>query len=179
MLSLRARLIAGGLAAGVALGALLWLTLDKGAPMTARLDDLQSRLSAMRAPTAPTASFVDTGSLAAAPIFVMTTGPGAVTEPTILLQGLARTPRRSAALLAINGKPAAWLELGATVDGVTLQEVGASKVVVDTVTGLKEVSLGEKTAPAGGSPAGSSTSAAAPPPGFRSPPPPANAPVGG
>jgi hypothetical protein len=59
----------------------------------------------------------------------------------VRLDGLAISPKSSSALLSIAGKPAAWTSLGATSEGVTLMDVKADKVVVDTVVGFKEVPL--------------------------------------
>lgn len=180
----RARLIGCGAAGGLVLGALAWVVLGKGAAASERLDDLQGRLEALRPPATVTSASLDPATLASAPLFALTTGPGAVSEPAIAVQGLAKAPGRAAALLAIDGKPADWLAEGATRDGVTVQEVRAASVLVDTVTGTKEIVLGQKVGPAAtangsASPSPSGALQSGPPAGYRLPPPPANAPAGG
>lgn len=181
MFSLRTPLIGAGSAGGLFLGAVAWLTLGRGGPAAERLEDLQNRLEAIKAP-AVVAAAVDPSNLSSSPVFAMTTGPGAVTEPTLALQGLSKTPSHSAALIAIDGKPADWLAEGASRDGVTVLEVRTRSVMVDTVTGSKEISLGQKSGPANGSAATATSAApqpAGPPVGYRMPPPPADAPGGG
>jgi hypothetical protein len=111
------------------------------------------------------------------PLFGPLGGGGGVAEPTIRLQGIARAPGRVAALLAIDAKPSAWLGLGETRDGVTLVEVLASRIAVETVIGEREIRLGGVAGPSGEADrtplrAGQDE----PPPGFRMPPPPASAP---
>jgi hypothetical protein len=169
----RTPLIAGAGLVGLVLAAALWLVLRLGGMVVAQIDDLQTRLAADRPPAAPIAA---SGGAAAraltAPIFALTTGPGAVTDVPLRLDGLAISPRGQSALIAINGQPAEWLALGATRDGVTLMEVHASKVVVDTAIGFKDVALGQQSAPA----ANQTPSNNAIPQGARLPPPPASAP---
>ena len=161
--------------AGLGLGGLLWL-LAGSSPAQARLEADQSRLQALRPRSDPsTSADASAADVLAHPLFSLTTGPGAVADVDVRLEGLARSPRRSAALLAIGSAPAQWLALGETRAGVTLEEVDASKAVVTTALGRKEVVLGANGArptPAGPQP---ETEA---PAGFRLPPPPANAPGG-
>jgi len=135
-----------------------------------RLGGAEARLAAVRLVT-PTPQVLD-GLLAEAvsrPIFALTTGPGAVADVTVRLDGLARSSRGGAALLSINGGPAQWLQQGASRDGVTLRDVQSSKVVLATALGGKEVALADQAAPA-------PDAAARPPPGYRMPPAPASAP---
>jgi hypothetical protein len=180
LFSRRAPLIGFGAAGGLVMGSLLWIALGSGAAAAARLDDLQARLDGLRAPSRSAWASVDPANLASSPLFAMTTGPGAVAEPSVALQGVARTPGGSSALISIDGKPADWLAEGATRDGVTVQEVRSSSVLVDTVTGLKEVALGQKIGPASPSTVGGApTAAAGAPTGYRLPPPPASAPQAG
>lgn len=182
MLQRRSSLIAAGSGAGIALGAVCWLAFARGAAATDRMDALQVRLDALRAPTSVSSVALDPANLSASPIFVMTTGPGAVSDPVLTLQGIARAPGHASALITVDGKTAAWLAEGQTRDGVTLQEVRAGSVLVDTVTGAKEIALGQKI----GAPAASGPPTASPAPGpvgspagYRMPPAPANAPGGG
>lgn len=179
----RPSLTLGAAAAGLVLGAAAWLLFSHGASAAERIADLQGRAQALAPPPASV-----TGGVAGAvaldhPIFALTVGPHSVADTVVVLTGIQRTPARTAALLSINGKPADWLDLGATRDDVTLVEVQAEKVVVDTPTDLRDVVLGAKPAasaaqpgqPAAAPPA-ASPSTDTPPPGFRVPPQPASAP---
>jgi hypothetical protein len=171
----RSPLILGAIPAGLVTGAFVWLLVAHGAAAPAKIEALQARADALSAPRADAPS-ADAGSVAAgAPIFALTTGPGAVQEIEVVLTGIARTPTRTAALISIGGKPAEWLDQGQTKDDVTLTEVGAGKVTVDTPTGSKDVLLG-KTASATASGAAAANGDRGPPPGFHNPPPPASAP---
>jgi hypothetical protein len=167
--------------AGLALASIVWLVLHGFVfePSVAALEQTfaAARTSPADQPVSADATLL-LGRIAATPIFALTTGPGAVTEPQILLQGLAITPKGKAALLAIDGKPADWYGLGATRDGVTVLQISPTKVTVDTATRFLEVGLFDK-------PAAPSANGAAPvkprldavPSGYRSPPPPASAPT--
>lgn len=171
----RSRLVLFSPLVGLLAGALAWLAFAHGASMSADLGDLASRANALTPPTLTVAlGGPSPGALAASsPIFALTTGPNAVADVAVQLSGLSRTPARTAALLSINGKPAEWLALGETRDDVTLDEVQANKVTVDTPTGTKDVVLGAAAAPA--SPPDKPGQAAGAPPGFHGLPP-ANAP---
>jgi hypothetical protein len=141
----RPPLIAGGALAGLVLAAAVWLVFRLAGAVTAPIDDLQLRLATDRPPAAPDA--VSNGAAAravGAPIFALTTGPGAVSDVSVRLDGLAISPRGQSALIAINNQPAGWLALGATRDGVTLLEVHPAKVVLDTAIGFKEVAIGQQ-----------------------------------
>jgi hypothetical protein len=166
--------------AGLALAALFWLALH-GLVLEPIVAKQEAALVASRPmqndPVASPDLAPEIGRIVASPIFALTTGPGAVTEPQIQLQGVAITPKSRAALLVVDGKPANWYELGATRDGITVMEIGPSKVNVDTVTGFKQVGLSDKPAvppPNGGSPVRPGGDVV--PSGFRSPQPPASAP---
>ena len=50
------------------------------------------------------------------PLFALTTGPGAIPDVVVRLDGLSRSSTRSAALLSINGGPAEWLVKPKDVD---------------------------------------------------------------
>lgn len=169
--------------AGLAAGFLAWLLAGGSSAAVRQLEPLGAAVAGIRAParSAVATAAADISGLIAAPLFPLTTGPGAVPQPVLRLDGVVRTARRSAALLAINGQPADWLSKGESRDGVTLLDVSASRALVDTVYGPQDVRLGQ-TVPEGAPPP-----AAAPgeavlagpddfPPGFRSPPPPASAP---
>jgi hypothetical protein len=154
--------------AGWAIGSVIWLLYAHPAGATqapllsARLSGVNVREAArFDRPDAVLAQAITT------PLFALTSGPGAVAEVALRLDGLVHSPARVAALLSINGAPSDWLDLGASRDGVTLEDVTSNKVVVDTATGLREIILGQTPATADG---------AAAPSGLRSPPPPASAP---
>lgn len=178
MLDRRASVMAVVPPAGLALGLALWLVFGRASTADA-VEALQARLNALPLNTAGAAAGVGSiGEAIAKPLFALTTGPGAVAEIPVRLQGIARSPYRRAALLAIAGQPAAWVEEGTSVNGVILQEVSGAKVVIDTPLGLREVKLGEAIGPES-SPAGAASEPQEIPPGYRSPPQPASAPAMG
>jgi hypothetical protein len=156
-------LILAAAPAGLAAGLLAWQLGSGPAAASSRIEpvrDAVTRLRPRRVPTADLAS-VDARAIAALPLFPMTVGPGATPLPVLRLDGLARSRSRTAALLSINGKPAEWLLVGDTRDGVTLQEVHGGKVVVDTLFGPQDVALGQAPAePPAAAPAGAAPSAA-------------------
>lgn len=171
-------MILSAIPAGLMAGFLAWFAAGGPAAGSTALAPAATELAALRRPrpSLPDLWVSDVTGLAAAPLFTLTTGPGAVPEPVIRLAGLARARGRAAALLAINDKPAEWLSRGESRDGVTLQAVTSSSVVVDTVYGEREVTLGDR-------PMAEPPPAAPRPPaidpatrGFRMPPPPASAP---
>ena len=165
--------------AGLMLGALAWFMFAGSPRAIAALQGDADRLSALRL-EAPQTAAID-GPLAEAtgrPLFALTTGPGAVADVLVKLDGVARSSQVVAALLEINGGAAAWIDQGKSRDSVTVEEVLPSKVVLLTPLGRKEVGLGEAPAPAG-APAGQPTPKGPDGPstlGFRLPPPPASAP---
>jgi len=181
LLDFRSPLMAWAAPAGLVLAALAWLVLH-GLVFEPTVAGLEKGFAASRPVSADRVQVNDLSPLisriAAAPIFALTTGPGAVTETQVQLEGLAITPKSKAALLVVDGKAATWYDLGASRDGITVMEIGASRVTVDTATGFKEVGLFDKpaAAPANGAvPAKPGSNAV--PPGFRTPPPPASAPI--
>jgi hypothetical protein len=109
----------------------------------------------------------------AAPLFATSSLTPSAPEVAVKVLGIARTPSGSAALLSINNGPADWLAVGASKDGVTLQEVTASAAIIDTPGGTRTVPLGETSTP---SPAAPATPQPAPATGVRMPPAPASAP---
>ena len=160
---------------------------------TRQIEPLAQQVAALRAPRAAIDAPApgDLGGLLSNPLFPLTTGPSAVPQPTIRLDGVARAGRRSAALLSINDQPSDWLSQGESRDGVTLLDVSASRAVVDTLYGPREVRLGQRVPEGASAVAGGQEQVTSPsnpsniggldevPPGFRSPPPPASAPRGG
>lgn len=133
---------------GVVVGSAVWLVApsqaasEKVAHLNSRVVSIASP-QRVRTPDALAAANLPTTP----PLFALTTGPGAVADVALKLEGLARAPGHVAALLAINGGTADWLQLGDTRDGVTLEDVAADRVTVDTPTGMKDVLLGDTTAP--------------------------------
>lgn len=176
MLDRRASMIAAMPPAGLALGLALWFVLGRANTAEA-VEVLQGRLNALplNARNTPAGASRVAGAIAK-PLFALTTGPGAVAEVSIRLEGVARSPNRRAGLLSIAGQPPAWVEEGDAVNGIILQEVLGAKVVVDTPLGLREVKLGQAIGPRS-SPSVTNTEPQEIPPGYRSPPPPASAPV--
>jgi hypothetical protein len=183
LLDLRAPLIPICAAVGLVLGASAWLAAGRQDVLT----PVQDRLAAL--PPAQASSGADGGapSLSGPPLFALSTGPNAVRDPGVMVLGLSRMPGRAAALLAIDGKPPAWLARGESRDGVVLREVGSGRATLDLPLGVRTLRIGE-AAPAdtadaiasGGSHIASPVLAPGdtPPPGYRSPPPPASAPAG-
>ena len=180
MLDLRAPLIPICAAAGLALGSAAWLAAGRQDVLT----PVQDRLAAVRPARTLGGSDGGAPSLFGPPLFAMSTGPNAVRDPIVTVMGLSRMPGRAAALLAIDGKPPAWLARGESRDGVVLREVGSGRATLDLPLGVRNLRIGE-TAPvpnggvsASGGPETSNPLAASdtPPPGYRSPPPPASAP---
>ena len=181
MLNLRSPLILLAPVAGLVLAALAWFVFGGAGPLVRPLAAAEVRLGAAAPGTAPSFALAPAmvARIANAPLFFLTTGPNAVSEPAIDLLGVAITPGHSAALISVGGKPATWMQVGHAEDGVTVMAVHASSVTVDTPVQAKDVPLGARastassTAPAAASPTPSSQSI---PPGTRLPPPPADAP---
>ena len=174
---------------GLVLGAGVWTAFGGPSAAADRLEQERARLDAAR-PARPRASPVPALAAEASshPLFALTTGPAAVPEVVVRLDGVSRSSTRSAALISIGGAPATWLERGKSFGGVTLVAIGVSTIVLETALGQREVRLAEGPAPdpAGGQPQPppAPAQAARPlagspaqlPPGFRLPPPPASAP---
>ncbi|HUO23360.1 MAG TPA: hypothetical protein VMU59_12655 [Caulobacteraceae bacterium] len=134
----RSPLILAAAPAGLALGGALWLAVGIHSPTLARLDGYQARLAAVRAPGDDVNAVADLVRAASAPVLALTdSGDGAVRA-----QGVAITPTLSAALISIGGKPAEWLDVGASRDGVTLVAVQASQITVDTAGGRRDIRIG-------------------------------------
>lgn len=189
---LRLNPIVAAAPAGLATGLLAWFLAGGGQGEAERLSELEMRLAALPGRVAANAapvSITPVAGLVASPLFLMTVGPGAVSEPSVRVEGVSVSRRRSAALLSIGDAPAEWMVVGDTRGGVTLLQVGSGGAVVETVLGSKDVALGERAAGSGAAsasppPAVGPASAAVLgvsgadtiPPGFRSPPAPASAP---
>lgn len=165
----RAVILGAAAPLGLVVGATLWLGLAH-APGAEGMRPLGARLASLPTPHLTSSSQRDSqiAQVISQPIFSLTAGAGAVADAAIRLEGLIRSPGHIVALIGINGAPSDWLSLGQSRDGVTLVDVGATKVTVDTAAGLKDVELG-------GAP-GSNEVGASAPASMRSPPPPASAP---
>jgi hypothetical protein len=179
LLALRAPLIPLCAAVGLVLGATAWLAAGRQDVLT----QAQDRLATLRASSAQRGLDGGAPSLTGPPLFALSVGPNAVRDPVVGVLGVSRMPGRAAALLAIEGKPAAWLARGETRDGVVLRDLGWGRATLDLPLGVRTLRIGEATAPGAPTPGfdpSDPMSAPAPgdmpPPGFRSPPPPASAP---
>jgi len=174
--------------AGLAAGALGWFAAGGASATITKLEPVRTAVVAIQRPrsmafNAPPAEITE---LAGMPLLLLTTGPGAVPDPAVRLDGVARSKGRQAALLSIDDKPAEWMSIGESRDNVGLQQVLGGRVIVDTPFGTKEVALGQRVGPVPFSPGanGPALSDARPapvmadkiPPGFRPPMPPASAP---
>lgn len=165
------RLILGGLPAGLVLGALVWLVADRGNSQIEALDIAVADLQRMT-PTSARRPGATRNGLQGPPLFGQANSEALGPEPTLVLQGIVRTSRRHAALIAINGKPAEWLSVGETRDGITMQDVSTRGVTVSSANGVKEIGLGSTSSPSVTAPTSADPAA-----GFRSPPAPASAPA--
>lgn len=168
---------------GLVTGLAAWLVAGGMSARADAVEDTHARLSALKAPLSASLRGTDASAapLLGSPLFALTTGPGAVREPSIRVDGVSVSRRRSAALLSIDAKPAEWLSVGESREGVTLQSVSASSITIETLLGPKTLSLGDQSAASAPSTAGATGGASVaaqdqPPPGFRPPPEPASAP---
>lgn len=178
-------LFGGAIPLGLLTGLAAWL-MAGGLSVNAKvLDEMQAGLARLRAPTSTgrNRAYGGGADLLTAPLFALTTGPGAIREPSIRVDGVTVSRRRVAALLSIDGKPAEWVSVGESREGVTLQSVSSSGVTVETVVGVKALNLGDQSAASAPVPGTSQTASATPapvseqmPPGYRPPPEPASAP---
>lgn len=177
----RTFLMTAGVAAGLAISLVAWWSAGGGAANSDRVSATAAELQRARVQTVShlAKSATRVADLRASPLFLSTVGPGAVREPSMRLDGVSLSRRRVAALLSIDGRAATWVLAGETREGVTLQEVRADRVVVETVLGFKDLALGEQTSASGpASVAGPDVleTGDVPPPGVRMPPAPASAP---
>jgi len=147
--------LVGGCAVAVA-GALLSLVVDPTKSLQDRLDALP-RAHSLSLPMTK-ASQVDIAGLAAKPIFIMTSGPGAYKDKTLQLFGLAISPGRRAALVSIDGAAPAWMAVGDAAGDIRLTDVGTNGASFETPIGSRTVELTD-SAPAK---PGAAASAAAP-----------------
>jgi hypothetical protein len=184
LLDLRSPIILSALPAGLAVGALGWVVLGGASPIGVELDALQMHANASRAGHRATVSpgGDPISDILSMPIFALTTSAKAVAEISLRLDGVSRTPRRTAALVSINGGPAIWLSKGQTRDGMTVVAISSSQITVETALGERDVLLGQSSsgsAQTSSSPVAQVTAPSEIPSGMRLPPPPADAPKGG
>ena len=142
MLDVRSPLILAAAPLGLLLACAGWLLLGGSSGSLRPLDAIEARASAApraKQGTGPEISSVSTS--APAPLFVL--APTAV----VRLDGISRTARRTAALLSFNGATSRWVTAGVTQEGVTLVEIGSTRVVVETLDGRQTIALGETSAP--------------------------------
>lgn len=159
-------------AAGLILAGIFWLIFGVHTTALGALNRMDQRLAALPAVTSRSLAEEGIASrILAAPLFALTTGPGAVTEATIHLEGLVITPALKAVLVSIDGKTPDWLTLGASRDGVTLIDVQGSKATFDTATGFKDVGLGDAGPGSGPGVAAQASSNSPPGQGLQPPPP--------
>lgn len=168
----RSPVILGAAPVGLALAFLGWLVLSGGGGVIAPIETAESRLAAIPAVSAAGSSQADAFVAAALTPALFSTSSA---QAAIRVEGLSRTPRRSAALVSINGGPSQWMTVGSTRDGATLVQVLSTRVVFETLAGRRVVGLGETAGRSADTLAGGDDQ---PPPGVRMPPPPASAPGG-
>jgi len=142
LLDLKSPLILASAPTGLAVACAGWLLLAGGGPAAGSLDAAEARLGRLPAPPRAATTVPAAVSAAGAELFVGTA------PPIVRLDGLSRTRRRTAALLAFGSGPSQWVSLGATIEGVTLVEVGEAKVVLETVAGRQVLGLGDSTSAA-------------------------------
>lgn len=162
--------------AGLAVGLTAWLLAGAAGAGLSELADLEGRVQALKAPAQQGDRRRASASqaLANTPLLLVTSGPGAVQAPAVRVDGVSVTRRRVAALLSIGGAPSQWMSVGEERDGVTLQAVFGSSVMIETVLGPMEVALGQGTSEPHALAA--QTDVDQIPPGFRPPVAPASAP---
>lgn len=155
-----------GAALGLATGWAAWMAAGGPTVLTSKAASLVAELGALQAPRLDSVGPVAGADEAPPrPLFQLTTGPNAVHEPALRLDGLTVTRKRRAALLSIDGRPAEWLSRGEIRDGVTLTDLSPTAAVLDTLVGTHVLKLGDaypavgqapaplaQTAPAGGHP---------------------------
>jgi hypothetical protein len=169
---------------GLLTGFAAWLIAGGASANLKQVDGLQTRLTALAIPVKGNGASFSSGLDAnSPPLFALTTGPGAIREPSIRVDGISMSRRRVAALVSIDTATSSWMTIGESRSGVTLQAVSATKVTVETAVGIRDLSLGDQSAasaPAGESQtplAAASIASDQPPPGYRMPPVPADAPA--
>lgn len=141
-------LIAAAVPVGLIVGLTAWFVAGGGSSAAAALAPLSAAMERPIAPrrSPPRAMDRSSAALVGAPLFALTAGPGAIREPSIRVDGLSVSTRRTAALLSIDGRPSEWLRVGESRYGVSIQAVTGSVVVLETAVSTKELALGEQAA---------------------------------
>lgn len=132
--------LVGGCAVAVA-GALFSLLVDPTKGLQDRLDALP-QAHGLDLPMAKKPQ-VDVAGLAAKPIFIMTTGPGAYKDKNLQLFGLAISPGRKAALVSVDGAAPVWMAVGDAAGDIRLSDVGTNGASFDTPIGPRRVGLND------------------------------------
>ena len=128
---------------GLTAACALWLVAGAGRT-PALLSALEAQTRAPGPHAAPVQS--DASHVALAPVGALLFAPPVgASEVELVLSGIARGPRDQAALISIDKAAPTWLGVGQTLNGVTLIELGASRALLDTPLGCKEVSLDQTT----------------------------------
>lgn len=124
---------------GLLLACAAWLGLDGGRSALVAIEQEEARVGALPASRRPAETLTArTAALLASPSLFSQSPP-----PRVRLDGLARSPGRVAALMAIEDLPAQWVVIGSTVSGVTLLRIGANRATIDAGDGPQEIALGE------------------------------------
>lgn len=134
-------LLAG--AALVTLATAFMLLVDPTSGMNRRVDAVEPMLGKAATIEAGRAVKIDAARMAQTPIFVMTSGAAAYKEKTFQLFGVSVSSRRKAALVSIDGAPAAWMTAGAANGDVRLVDVRGNGAVFETPVGTRTVSLSD------------------------------------
>lgn len=136
----RALLVCGAPVAGLLAGAALWLIVGGPGAPGRELDALAKRNAPVALPAAggePTDAALST--LAGRPLLT----EGSINLPRITLAGVSRLPGRAAALVALGGSEPGWIQVGETVEGLTLVSVHSDSVLFDSINGPITLLLGE------------------------------------
>ncbi|ATQ43426.1 hypothetical protein [Caulobacter mirabilis] len=160
MLDLRSPVIFLAPLAGLLLACLGWLVLGGEGRVAAPLDEAEARLAALPVERPLPQAAVYSGS-GGKPLFVV------ATPASLRLEGVSRTPRRTAALISINGEPAQWIPVGTTLGGFTLSGVSATGVIVENLLGRQTIALGESLGGTSAAGSGGTPPQGAPPPGLQ------------
>ncbi len=143
---LKVSLIGG---AGLAtLATLVALTIDPTSETRGRLHAVDKIVGPKDAIGITRAEKIDAARLAQNPLFVMTTGPSAYKEKTFQLFGVSISPKRKAALVAIDGAPPVWLTAGEVSGDIRLADVGTNGASFETPVGVRTINLSDAPPPA-------------------------------
>jgi len=139
----RTVVLSTALFAGLVLATLLWVLTGNGADR--RLALAQASLASDQGRFSPAATPDPSAMLRVLlgkPLFRVPTATDTSASTTIELQGLARSPDRTAALVSLGGAAPQWITVGQSVGEITLVQVGSDDALFDLPQGLKTVTLG-------------------------------------